>query len=54
MDPNTAAFEQSDDRLLALLKHSFDVIALVDRDGKIQYVSPAIASVLGYTPEEYV
>jgi PAS domain S-box-containing protein len=45
---------QPDDRWRALLTHSFDVIALLDQNAQIQYVSPAIRSVLGYTPNEYV
>jgi PAS domain S-box-containing protein len=54
MNPNTAPSAEPDDRWRALLKHSFDVIVLVDRSAQIQYVSPSITSVLGYTPEEYI
>src|SRR5215213_8982849 len=42
------------ERLLALLQHGFDVIALLDQNGNVQYVSPSITEVLGYTPDEFV
>jgi PAS domain S-box-containing protein len=45
---------RSDERLLALLQHSFDVILLADAAGQIQYVSPAIERVLGFRPDEFV
>src|SRR5215213_9237133 len=48
------ATQADEERLLALLEHSFDVIVLLDRDATIKYVSPSIIGVLGYTPEEFI
>jgi PAS domain S-box-containing protein len=42
------------ERFRALIEHSLDVIALVEPDGRISYVSPSIVRVLGYTPEEFI
>ena len=39
-----------DERLGALVEHSFDAITLVGPDGTVEYVSPAIGAILGYTP----
>ena len=53
--PNSGSFERDHDgRLKALIEHSFDVIALVGPDGTVEYVSPAIGRVLGYTPDEFI
>ena len=38
----------------AVLQHSEDLAVVVDRDGTIRYASPAIASLLGYAPEEWI
>jgi PAS domain S-box-containing protein/diguanylate cyclase (GGDEF)-like protein len=38
----------------ALVEHSADVAALLDVDGRVTYVSPAVQSLLGYLPEELV
>ena len=43
-----------DERFKALVEHSFDVIALVGPDATVEYVSPAIGRVLGYTPDEFI
>jgi PAS domain S-box-containing protein len=39
-------------RFRALVQHATDVIAVLDAAGAIRYTSPAVASVLGYRPEE--
>ena len=39
-------------RFRALIEENFDVIALLDGGGTIQYVSPSVFRVLGYSPEE--
>jgi diguanylate cyclase (GGDEF)-like protein/PAS domain S-box-containing protein len=36
----------------ALLQHAVDVIAVVDREGKLLFASPAVRGLLGYAPEE--
>lgn len=41
-------------QLEALLNHSRDVIAVIDADATLAYVSPAIQEILGYEPEEMV
>jgi len=42
----------ADDHFHALVEHAADMITLIDAEGTIVYVSPAIERVLGYTPEE--
>src|SRR5262245_33868714 len=57
MNTNTdsdSAHQGQDKRLRALVQHSFDVIALVGRDATIQYISPSVERVLGYTPNEFI
>lgn len=36
----------------SLLRHVLDVVAVLDADGTVRYVSPAVEAMLGYTPEE--
>jgi PAS domain S-box-containing protein len=36
----------------ALIEHSADMIAVVDRDGKFLYVSPSVERILGYSANE--
>jgi PAS domain S-box-containing protein len=42
------------DRLAALLEHAQDVVSVLDEDGRIQYVSPAVETVLELAPSELV
>jgi diguanylate cyclase (GGDEF)-like protein/PAS domain S-box-containing protein len=42
----------SEERFRALLKHSSDVFLILATDGTVQYQSPAVQSVLGYSPDE--
>jgi PAS domain S-box-containing protein len=44
------AVRQSEARMRTLLRHSSDIIALVDSDGTVTYASPATSTVLGYIP----
>lgn len=44
----------SDQRFRVLIEHSLDVLAVIETDGKVGYVSPSIFRVLGYTPEAFV
>ena len=37
-----------------ILEHSSDYVLIVDNEGKVSYVSPAIERVMGYTPEEII
>jgi PAS domain S-box-containing protein len=48
------ALDESEKRFRTLIEHSSDAIALVDREGEIQYASPATTRVLGYTVAEFV
>ena len=39
----------------SLLRHgAVDVVAVLDADGTVRYVSPAVETMLGYAPEEVV
>jgi diguanylate cyclase (GGDEF)-like protein/PAS domain S-box-containing protein len=40
-------------RFRALIEKSSDVISLVDAEGNVQYVSPSVTRVLGYSPGEF-
>ena len=44
--------KESEERFKLLLQNAFDIITIFDPDGTIIYESPAIETVLGYTPEE--
>ncbi len=44
----------SERRFRALIEHGSDSIALIDADNTILYLSPAVAAVEGYRPEELV
>ncbi|MGA3281922.1 MAG: PAS domain S-box protein [Smithella sp.] len=41
-------------RFRAFVEHASDMIVLVNREGVILYVNPAIESILGYKPEERI
>ncbi len=45
---------RSEERFRSLVQNASDVIMVVDADGTIGYVSPAVEKVLGYRPEEMV
>ncbi len=46
------ALRDRGEQFLSLLQHAVDVIAVVDRDGRMQFASPAVEGLLGYTPAE--
>ncbi len=48
------ALAASESRFRSLVQNSTDVVAVVDLHGIITYVSPAITSILGMTPEEVI
>ena len=48
------ALRHSERRFRALIEHSLDSIAVIDADNHILYLSPAVETVEGYTPEELV
>jgi PAS domain S-box-containing protein len=41
-------------RFRALVEHAADIVALLNADGTIRYVSEALEHVLGYAPEEWI
>jgi len=46
------AARDNEARFRALVQHSTDVIAIVDVDGVIRFVSPSVTQIFGYAPEE--
>lgn len=44
--------KQSEEWVRSLVQNASDVITVVDAEGAVRYVSPAIERVLGYRPEE--
>jgi PAS domain S-box-containing protein len=46
--------KESEERFKLLLQNAFDIITVFEPDGTISYESPAIETVLGYTPEERI
>ena len=48
----TVQMEESQRRFESLVKHSTDVILVVDPFGMVTYVSPSLEQVLGYRPED--
>lgn len=49
-----AALAASEARLQLLLENAADVIAIVDASGSIAYISPAVQSLLGRPPADYL
>jgi diguanylate cyclase (GGDEF)-like protein/PAS domain S-box-containing protein len=47
------ALRASEQRYQALARNSSDVVALANRDREVEWVSPAVEHVLGYTPDEF-
>jgi two-component system cell cycle sensor histidine kinase/response regulator CckA len=44
----------SDQQFRALIENALDLIAVLDREGVMLYVSPSVARVLGYRPENLI
>ena len=45
--------KQSEERFKALIEHSSDAIALLDRDGIVVYTGPSTSRILGYEGEDF-
>jgi PAS domain S-box-containing protein len=45
---------ESEQRFRTLVQNSSDVITVIDAEGTVRYVSPAVERVVGYSPEELV
>jgi PAS domain S-box-containing protein len=41
-------------RFRALVEHSMDIIALVNTEGLVTYISPSITPIMGYSPEDFI
>src|SRR5215211_4660272 len=48
------ALEESGERTRALLQNTSDIITLLEADGTVRYISPAVERVTGYKPEEQI
>jgi diguanylate cyclase (GGDEF)-like protein/PAS domain S-box-containing protein len=48
------ALEESGERIRTLLQNTSDIITLLEADGTVRYISPAVERVTGYSPEEQV
>jgi diguanylate cyclase (GGDEF)-like protein/PAS domain S-box-containing protein len=46
------ALRDRGEQFQSLLEHAVDVIAVVDRDGRLEFASPAVETMLGYAPAE--
>ena len=47
-----SALQASEERFRSLVQNASDTITILDADGVVRYVSPAVESMLGYRPEE--
>jgi diguanylate cyclase (GGDEF)-like protein/PAS domain S-box-containing protein len=48
------AVKESGERLRTLLQSTSDIITLLEADGTVRYISPALERITGYTPEEQI
>ena len=48
------ALEENEKRLRSLMQNARDIIMLMDADGTISYLNPAVEEMLGYKPEDVV
>src|ERR671914_1828347 len=46
--------KQTEERFRSLVEHTSDIITILEPDGTIRYVSPAVERVTGYKPEEQI
>ncbi len=42
----------SEEQFLSLIQYISEIVALIDADGRIQFVSPQVERVLGFRPDE--
>jgi diguanylate cyclase (GGDEF)-like protein/PAS domain S-box-containing protein len=48
------AIKASEERFRSLVQNTSDIITILDADGTIDYISPAVERVTGYKPEEQI
>jgi len=46
--------KESEERFRSLVQNTSDIITLLEADGTVRYISPAVERVMGYKPEEQV
>ena len=46
------AVQTSESRFRAFIEHATDIVGLIDRDGRILYLSPSVEDVIGYRAED--
>jgi PAS domain S-box-containing protein len=46
------ACSRSEEFYRALIEHSLDLVAILEKDGRVSFVGPSVKSILGYTSEE--
>ncbi len=46
--------KENEERFRLLLQNAFDIITVFDSEGTIRYISSAVESVLGYTPDQRI
>jgi PAS domain S-box-containing protein len=49
---NTEELRRSEEHFRSLVQNASDVVTVVDADGTVRYVNPAIERMLGYRPQE--
>jgi PAS domain S-box-containing protein len=48
------ALRRNEEKFRSLVENSWDIIHVLDGEGKITYISPSVREVLGYGPEEMI
>jgi diguanylate cyclase (GGDEF)-like protein/PAS domain S-box-containing protein len=48
------AIKESEERFRSLVQNTSDIITILEADGTVRYVSPAVERVTGYKPEEQI
>src|ERR687898_722752 len=48
------AIKESEERFRSLVQNTSDIITILEADGTVRYISPAVERVIGYKPEEQV
>jgi PAS domain S-box-containing protein len=48
------ALQRSEEHFRTLIEHSYDLVQVLDSQGRVAYTGPSVLRLLGYTPEEIV